>query len=139
MTLNEKLNKIDENTTWIKRTITGAIVTAICTGVIGGAIAIMYNLLQKAGETDMKFADKGTVVRTVLLLLALLNQTLLMFGKSPLNIQEDQVSQLADTLYAAGSAVFTIITTAAAWFKNNYVTAKGKKQQALLKINNLSK
>ncbi|MBY8913828.1 hemolysin XhlA family protein [Bacillus sp. YC2] len=47
MTLNEKLNKIEENTTWIKRTITGAIVTAICTGIIGGAIAIMYNLLQK--------------------------------------------------------------------------------------------
>ncbi|ADM37359.1 hemolysin XhlA family protein [Bacillus spizizenii ATCC 6633 = JCM 2499] len=46
MTLNEKLNKIDENTTWIKRTITGAIITAVCTGVIGGAIAIMYNLLQ---------------------------------------------------------------------------------------------
>ncbi len=37
----------------------------------------------------MKFADKGTVVRTVLLLLALLNQTLLMFGKSPLNIQDE--------------------------------------------------
>jgi predicted nucleic acid-binding Zn-ribbon protein len=47
MTLNEKLNKIEENTTWIKRTITGAIVTAISTGIIGGAIAIMYNLLQK--------------------------------------------------------------------------------------------
>ncbi|MCY8989511.1 hemolysin XhlA family protein [Bacillus atrophaeus] len=47
MTLNEKLNKIEENTTWIKRTITGAIVTAICTGIIGGAIGIMYNLLQK--------------------------------------------------------------------------------------------
>ncbi|AEP86241.1 MULTISPECIES: hemolysin XhlA family protein [Bacillus] len=46
MTLNEKLNKIDENTTWIKRTITGAIITAVCTGIIGGAIAIMYNLLQ---------------------------------------------------------------------------------------------
>ncbi|ASS70757.1 hemolysin XhlA family protein [Bacillus atrophaeus] len=46
MTLNEKLNKIDENTTWIKRTITGAIITAVCTGVIGGTIAIMYNLLQ---------------------------------------------------------------------------------------------
>ncbi|AUZ26069.1 protein xhlA [Bacillus subtilis] len=46
MTLNEKLNKIEENTTWIKRTITGAIITAICTGIIGGAIAIMYNLLQ---------------------------------------------------------------------------------------------
>ncbi|WP_338444199.1 hemolysin XhlA family protein [Bacillus spizizenii] len=46
MTLNEKLNKIDENTTWIKRTITGAIITAVCTGIIGGAITIMYNLLQ---------------------------------------------------------------------------------------------
>ncbi|KJJ42958.1 protein xhlA [Bacillus subtilis] len=46
MTLNEKLNKIEENTTWIKRTITGAIITAVCTGIIGGAIAIMYNLLQ---------------------------------------------------------------------------------------------
>ncbi|MDU0153142.1 hemolysin XhlA family protein [Bacillus cabrialesii] len=46
MTLNEKLNKIEENTTWIKRTITGAIITAVCTGIIGGVIAIMYNLLQ---------------------------------------------------------------------------------------------
>ncbi|KAF1678627.1 protein xhlA [Bacillus sp. SKDU12] len=46
MTLNEKLNKIEENTTWIKRTITGAIITAISTGVIGGLIAIFYNVLQ---------------------------------------------------------------------------------------------
>ncbi|XYN84421.1 hemolysin XhlA family protein [Bacillus subtilis subsp. subtilis] len=46
MTLNEKLNKIEENTTWIKRTITGAIITAVSTGIIGGAIAIMYSLLQ---------------------------------------------------------------------------------------------
>ncbi|WYW22761.1 hemolysin XhlA family protein [Bacillus atrophaeus] len=45
--LNDKLNKIEENTTWIKRTITGAIITAICTGIIGGTIAIFYNLLQK--------------------------------------------------------------------------------------------
>ncbi|AYK68212.1 protein xhlA [Bacillus subtilis subsp. subtilis] len=47
MSLNEKLNKIEENTTWIKRTITGAIITAVCTGVIGGAIAIFYTVLQK--------------------------------------------------------------------------------------------
>ncbi|MEC1663021.1 MULTISPECIES: hemolysin XhlA family protein [Bacillus] len=46
MSLNEKLNKIEENTTWIKRTITGAIITAISTGVIGGLIAIFYNVLQ---------------------------------------------------------------------------------------------
>ncbi|MGD7007632.1 hemolysin XhlA family protein [Metabacillus sp. 84] len=45
--INTQLNKIEDNTTWIKRTITGAIVTAICTGVIGGAIAIFYMMLQK--------------------------------------------------------------------------------------------
>ncbi|MDT9027468.1 hemolysin XhlA family protein [Rossellomorea yichunensis] len=43
ISINEKLNKIDDNTTWIKRTITRAIITAICSGIIGGAIAIIYN------------------------------------------------------------------------------------------------
>ncbi|UQZ45703.1 phage holin [Bacillus sp. PK3-037] len=87
----------------------------------------------------MKTYDKGTVTRTVLLLLALINQSMLMFGKSPLDIQEEQVNQLADALYSAGSMIFTIGTTLAAWFKNNYVTEKGKKQRDLLKENNLTK
>ncbi len=47
MSINDKLNKIEENTTWIKRSITGAIITAVSTGIIGGAIAVFYNLLQK--------------------------------------------------------------------------------------------
>ncbi|RFU61209.1 hemolysin XhlA family protein [Peribacillus glennii] len=42
--LNEKLNKIEENTTWIKRTITGGIITAACTGIIGGVIAIVFSV-----------------------------------------------------------------------------------------------
>lgn len=46
ISINEKLNKIDENTTWIKRTITAAIITAISTGIIGGSIAIFYNVLR---------------------------------------------------------------------------------------------
>ncbi|APH68171.1 MULTISPECIES: phage holin [Bacillus] len=87
----------------------------------------------------MKTFDKGTVIRTVLLLVALINQTMLMLGKSPLDIQEEQVNQLADALYSAGSVIFTIGTTLAAWFKNNYVTEKGKKQRDLLKENNLTK
>ncbi|MCR6597128.1 phage holin [Bacillus halotolerans] len=87
----------------------------------------------------MKTYDKGTVTRSVLLLLALINQSMLMFGKSPLDIQEEQVNQLADALYSAGSVIFTIGTTLAAWFKNNYVTEKGKKQRDLLKDNNLTK
>nr|WP_034262884.1 hemolysin XhlA family protein [Bacillus sp. J33] len=46
ISINEKLNKIDDNTTWIKRTITAAIITSIITGIIGGAIAIFYNVLK---------------------------------------------------------------------------------------------
>ncbi len=59
----------------------------------------------------MKNMDKGTVIRTVLLLIALINQTMLMFGKSPLDITEDQVNQLADALYTSGSLIFMIGTT----------------------------
>ncbi|BET55587.1 phage holin [Bacillus subtilis] len=87
----------------------------------------------------MNTFDKGTVIRTVLLLIALINQSMLMLGKSPLDIQEEQVNQLADALYSAGSIVFTIGTTLIAWFKNNYVTEKGKKQRDLLRDNNLTK
>ncbi|MCY8544380.1 phage holin [Bacillus vallismortis] len=87
----------------------------------------------------MKTYDKGTVIRTVLLLVAFINQTMLMFGKSPLDIQEEQVNQLADALYTAVSLIFTIGTALAAWFKNNYVTEKGKKQRDLLKEHNLTK
>lgn len=46
ISINEKLKKIDDNTTWIKRTITAAIITSIITGIIGGAIAIFYNVLK---------------------------------------------------------------------------------------------
>ncbi|AHK47807.1 phage holin [Bacillus velezensis] len=87
----------------------------------------------------MKRFEKGTVVRTVLLLIALINQTMLMFGKSPLDITDAQVNQLADALYTAGSVIFTISTTLVAWFKNNYVTEKGHKQRAVLKQHDLTK
>ncbi|RAU04250.1 phage holin [Bacillus pumilus] len=87
----------------------------------------------------MKNFDKGTVIRTVLLLMALINQTLIMFGKPVLPISEDQVTSLADTLYLAGSMIFTIVTTLVAWFKNNYVTSRGKAQKEILKQRGLSK
>ncbi|WP_144716522.1 phage holin [Bacillus altitudinis] len=87
----------------------------------------------------MKNFDKGTVIRTVLLFMALINQTLIIFGKPVLPIEEDQITSLAETLYLAGSMIFTIVTTLAAWFKNNYVTEKGKQQKEILKQKGLSK
>ncbi|PRS29945.1 phage holin [Bacillus pumilus] len=87
----------------------------------------------------MKTLDKGTVIRTVLLFMALINQTLIIFGKPVLPIEEDQITSLADTLYLAGSMIFTIATTLVAWFKNNYVTDKGKQQKEVLKQKGLTK
>ncbi|KEP24961.1 phage holin [Bacillus zhangzhouensis] len=87
----------------------------------------------------MKNFDKGTVVRTVLLFIALINQALIMFGKPVLPISEDQVNTLTETLYLAFSMVFTLVTTLVAWFKNNYVTDKGKLQKEVLKQKGLTK
>lgn len=87
----------------------------------------------------MKNFDKGTVIRTVLLFMALINQTLILFGKPILPISEDQVTSLADTLYLAFSMIFTIVTTLMAWFKNNYVTEKGKLQKEALQQKGLTK
>ncbi|PRO43068.1 phage holin [Bacillus sp. LLTC93] len=87
----------------------------------------------------MKNLDKGTVIRTVLLFIALINQALIVFGKPILPINEDQVTSLADTLYLAGSMIFTMVTTLVAWFKNNYVTDKGKLQKEVLKQKGLTK
>ncbi|MFW5428806.1 phage holin [Bacillus altitudinis] len=87
----------------------------------------------------MKNFDKGTVVRTVLLFIALINQALIMFGKPVLPISEDQVTSLAETLYLAFSMIFTIVTTLIAWFKNNYVTDKGKLQKEVLQQKGLTK
>ena len=46
MAVTEKLSKIDENTTWIKRTIMGAIVTTVTGTVITGVLAIVWNMIQ---------------------------------------------------------------------------------------------
>lgn len=87
----------------------------------------------------MKNFDKGTVIRTVLLFIALINQFLIMVGKPVLPISEDQVNTLTETLYLAFSMVFTLVTTLVAWFKNNYVTSKGHLQKETLKQKGLTK
>lgn len=43
--INKTLDSINDNTTWIKRALIGAIITAVSTGLIGGAIALFYNVI----------------------------------------------------------------------------------------------
>ncbi|AWI37927.1 holin XhlB [Bacillus safensis FO-36b] len=87
----------------------------------------------------MKTFDKGTVIRTVLLFIALINQTLIMFGQTVLPISEEQVQTVGEALYVAGSTIFTMVTAVIAWFKNNYVTYKGQLQKDALKQRGLTK
>lgn len=56
-----------------------------------------------------------TIVRTVLLVLALINQVLTATGHSVIPVEDETVSQLI-------TAGFTAITAIVAWWKNNSVT-----------------
>lgn len=76
--------------------------------------------------------DRGTLIRTLVLFISLLNQFLVSLGLYEIpGTAEQQTTFL--------SALFTIVTAVIAWFKNNYVTAKGKKQRELLIAHKLSK
>jgi SPP1 family holin len=76
--------------------------------------------------------DKGTVIRTSVLFLALMNQILVIFGKSPLPIDSETLEQLIASL-------FTTITALIAWYKNNYITKRGKEQRETLREKGLIK
>lgn len=58
-----------------------------------------------------------TIIRTVCLVLALVNQGLTIAGKSPLPIEDAQLTELI-------SLAFTVVTSVWAWWKNNSFTAE---------------
>lgn len=58
---------------------------------------------------------KGTIARTICLVIALANQLLAIFGKSPLPIDDATVELLVSTI---ATLIFSII----AWWKNNDFT-----------------
>jgi len=76
--------------------------------------------------------DKGTLIRTIVLFIALVNQFLVSFGLY-------EIPGTAEEQTAFISAIFTFVTALIAWFKNNYITSKGKKQKELLIAHKLAK
>lgn len=72
---------------------------------------------------EVKKIDIGTIIRTVLLALALLNQSLVLAGYSPLPIEDAQVENLI-------TIVFTVATSAWSWWKNNDITRKARRNGA---------
>ena len=59
--------------------------------------------------------NKETIVRTIILVVALVNQVLTAFGKNPLPFSDEE-------LYTGLTLVFTVGATIWAWWKNNSFT-----------------
>ena len=59
--------------------------------------------------------EKGTIVRTVVLGVALVNQALIIAGKNPLPFTNEEVSEGVSMVLTAGAAIW-------AWWKNNSFT-----------------
>ena len=59
--------------------------------------------------------SKSTIVRTIVLVVMLLNQLLAAFGKSPLPFSDEQVDSFVST-------VLTVVSSIWAWWKNNSFT-----------------
>lgn len=70
--------------------------------------------------------DKGTIIRTVVLAYALVNQVLVMQGVNSMPFAEGEVETFV-------SGALTVVASTVAWYKNNYVGKKGKAQSNELK------
>ena len=68
----------------------------------------------------------GTIARTIILILALVNQILTATGHSVINISDESVN----TLISTG---FTIVTAIVAWWKNNSFTQSALKADEVMR------
>lgn len=74
----------------------------------------------------MNKITSGTIARTIVLVLALLNQILAIAGKGTIDIADDTIYQLC-TLGA------TVITALIAWWKNNDITKNARENKEIVK------
>lgn len=63
----------------------------------------------------MKKIKTGTIVRTAVLVFALINQTLIISGRNPLPFSENEVGQAVSMALTTGASLW-------AWWKNNSFT-----------------
>lgn len=69
---------------------------------------------------------KGTIVRTVVLFVALVNQVLVMSGMSPLPFEDAEVEMFVST-------AFTAVASLVAWWRNNSFTEQAQEADAYLR------
>ena len=76
------------------------------------------------GETHRK-VTKGTIARTAILVLTMINSGLAIFGKSPLPISDETVTQVV-------SFGFSTVAALVAWWKNNSFTPEAIEADAFM-------
>ena len=80
------------------------------------------------GVNNMRKVEKETLARTIVLVVALLNNILAMAGYNPLPFSDDEV-------YMGVTAVFTVAASLLAWWKNNSFTQKAIEADKILHDN----
>ncbi|GIN59255.1 hypothetical protein J8TS2_35740 [Lederbergia ruris] len=70
--------------------------------------------------------DKGMIIRTIVLILALVNQILVMTGISPLPFTSEEIEYFV-------TGAFTVVATLWTWYKNNSITKEAKQADTYLK------
>lgn len=73
----------------------------------------------------LKRIDKFTLIRTIVLFVALFNQILVIVGKSPLPIEDASIELLVSTIWTITSALVS-------WWKNNSFTTNAIETQEVL-------
>lgn len=73
----------------------------------------------------IKGVSTSTIIRTIVLGLALVNNCLTMAGYSPLPIEDEQLAELL-------SQIFTIVASVWAWWKNNSFTKEARVADSLM-------
>ena len=78
--------------------------------------------------------EKDTIIRTIVLFLAIINNVLSLLGKNPLPYENEEIEQ-------AVTIIVTVLATLWAWWKNNSFTMAArigdeemKRQKALRKM-----
>ncbi len=71
-------------------------------------------------------ASAGTITRTIVLALALINQLLMVFGYNVIDISDETINTLIST-------IFTIIAALVAFWKNNSFTAEAIEADEVMK------
>lgn len=77
-------------------------------------------------ENSRMTISAGTIARTIILVLALVNQLLTATGHSVINISDESIN----TLISTG---FTIVTAIVAWWKNNSFTQSALKADEVMR------